>query len=94
MICQIAVSVNGLFEPKEEKMKCKKCGYKDMHKQPVFELYNKNGEFVEGYGHGPVMITTDIEYICKACGFNQSRPLSNIVLPNPVTVCLAGSGQN
>lgn len=63
-------------------MKCKKCGYKGMREQPRTELYNKNGEFVEGYGHGPVMIQTGVDYICEGCGFDQSKSLSN-VLPRP-----------
>lgn len=61
---------------------CKKCGYKGLREQSVFELYNKNDEFVEGYGHAAVMIATGIDYICEGCGFNQSKSLSK-VLPNP-----------
>lgn len=65
-------------------MKCKRCGYKSMREQPVMELYNKNGEFVVGYGHSQVWIQKGVEYICEACGFNQSKSLSD-VLPRPST---------
>lgn len=63
-------------------MKCKKCGYGGFCEEPIMELYNKKGEFVEGYGHGPVMVQIGVDYICVACGFNQSKSLAN-VLPRP-----------
>ena len=63
-------------------MRCKKCGYKGLREQPIMELYNKNGEFVEGYGHAAVMIQTDTYYVCEGCGFDQRKPLLK-VLPNP-----------
>ena len=63
-------------------MKCKKCGYKGLREEPVSALYNKNGEFVEGYGHNQVWVQVGVRYICKGCGFDQSKPLSK-VLPRP-----------
>lgn len=63
-------------------MKCKKCGYEGLCAVP--ELYNKNGEFVEGYGHVPVWVSSATHYICEGCGFDQNKSLSD-VLPNPLS---------
>lgn len=62
--------------------KCKKCGYKGLREEPISQLYNKNGEFVEGYGHSQVWLQTGTNYVCEGCGFDQGKPLSKI-LPNP-----------
>ncbi len=64
-------------------MICKKCGYDKLREEPIQVLYNKKGEFVEGYGHSQVWVQVGVYYICVGCGFNQSRSLLK-TLPKPM----------
>ena len=48
---------------------CARCGYNKFNTEPIFELYNKEEEYVEGYGHKPVWVQTGERKICIACGF-------------------------
>ena len=48
---------------------CPHCNFNEWRKEPIFKLINPNGEFVEGYGHDPVYITSGYKYICVNCGW-------------------------
>lgn len=62
---------------------CPNCGCKRtqlIHEQQSKQI-NPNGEYVEGYGHAPVIVPTD-EYKtrCKGCGWREGHNQTKIDL--------------
>lgn len=63
---------------------CVHCGNDKFREEWILERYNANGEFVEGYGHSPVMIQTGTYLICSGCGWDQRMPADSPILPRPL----------
>lgn len=65
---------------------CVHCGHNEFAPKQICagELYNKKGEFVEGYGHTPIFINRVVstEQACVSCGFVVGRDPA-VVLPSP-----------
>jgi predicted RNA-binding Zn-ribbon protein involved in translation (DUF1610 family) len=61
--------------------RCPHCGYDKYREEPRLELYNKNGEFVEGYGHTPVYRQVGSIKVCTSCGWREGG--NPEILPRP-----------
>ena len=59
---------------------CPHCNLDDWREEPIFEVLNPNGEFVEGYGCTLVSIQTGTDYHCQRCNYKLGDKVKHIPL--------------